>query len=183
MAITSQQRIVQMRGTKADCEAFTATLEEGAVAYATDTAQLGIYTNGAFVWITSGSGTTVATDVIWDAKGDLAAATGANAAVKVTVGADGQVLTADSTATAGVKWATPAVDVGQVVGVARWAASAAQTNFDLPDVAEQLNIASDNGSIVDPAVYSLSADRTQLVFDSGITAGHVVAAEYIIAQV
>lgn len=51
MSIEQQQRIVQMRGTKSDCEAFTATLEEGAVAYATDTSELGIYTNGAWVWI------------------------------------------------------------------------------------------------------------------------------------
>lgn len=105
MTIEQQQRIVQMRGTKADCIALTAALEEGAVAYATDTSQYGVYTNGAFVWFTSGSGTTVATDTIWDAKGDLAAATGADAAIKVTVGSDGQVLTADSTQAAGVKWA------------------------------------------------------------------------------
>jgi hypothetical protein len=39
------------------------------------------------------------------AKGDTLAGTGANSLVKVAVGADGQVLTADSTQTAGVKWA------------------------------------------------------------------------------
>lgn len=47
----------------------------------------------------------VAADTIWDAKGDLVAATGADAAVKVPVGADGTVLTADAASTAGVKWA------------------------------------------------------------------------------
>lgn len=59
VTIEQQQRIVQMRGTKADCIALTAALEEGAVAYATDTAQLGIYTNGAFVWISSTAGHTI----------------------------------------------------------------------------------------------------------------------------
>lgn len=54
----------------------------------------------------TGSGN-VATDSIWDAKGDVAAATGADAAVAVPVGTDGQVLTADSGETAGVKWADP----------------------------------------------------------------------------
>lgn len=46
----------------------------------------------------------VGTDAIWDAKGDLAAATGADAAVRVAAGTDGQVLQSDSTATAGVSW-------------------------------------------------------------------------------
>jgi hypothetical protein len=38
-------------------------------------------------------------------KGDVLAATGASAVTRVGVGANGQVLTADSTQTAGVKWA------------------------------------------------------------------------------
>jgi Concanavalin A-like lectin/glucanases superfamily len=58
-------------------------------------------------WAAPASGTTVATDTIWDTKGDMAAATGADAASKVAVGTNGQVLTADSTASTGVKWATP----------------------------------------------------------------------------
>lgn len=52
----------------------------------------------------------VATDVIWDAKGDLAAATGADAAVRVPVGSNGTVLTADSSQTAGVTWAAPGTE-------------------------------------------------------------------------
>jgi hypothetical protein len=71
---------------------------------------------------------------------------------------------------------------GQVTGLARWN-SGGGTTFDLPDVAEYLLLASDNGSIVDPTIYSLSSDRTQIVFDSSITAGHIVAANYIVAQV
>ncbi len=46
----------------------------------------------------------VATDVIWDTKGDLAAATGADAAVKVPAGANYTALYSDSSATPGVAW-------------------------------------------------------------------------------
>jgi hypothetical protein len=51
----------------------------------------------------------IATDPIWAAKGDTVAATGPSAAVRIPVGTNGQVLTADSAETAGVKWTTPAV--------------------------------------------------------------------------
>lgn len=61
-------------------------------------------------WAAAAGGGAVATDAIWDAKGDLAAGTGANTAAKVTVGTNGHVLTADSAETAGVKWAAPAAD-------------------------------------------------------------------------
>lgn len=61
-------------------------------------------------WVNPGAGTgDVATDVIWQAKGDTVAATGPVAAVRIPVGTNGQVLTADSAQAAGVKWATPAV--------------------------------------------------------------------------
>ena len=54
-----------------------------------------------------GAGGSVATDAIWDAKGDLAAGTGADAAARLAVGANGTVLTADDTQATGVKWAAP----------------------------------------------------------------------------
>lgn len=55
---------------------------------------------------TGGSGD-VATDTIWDAKGDLAGGTGANTAARLAVGANNTVLTADSAEVTGMKWATP----------------------------------------------------------------------------
>ena len=46
------------------------------------------------------------------AKGDVFAGSAANTYTKLAVGTDGQILTADSTATTGLKWATPAVTSG-----------------------------------------------------------------------
>ena len=63
--------------------------------------------NGATVNLGAGGGGSVATDTIWDAKGDVAGGTGANTAARLAVGTDGQVLTADAAETTGLKWATP----------------------------------------------------------------------------
>jgi hypothetical protein len=71
MDITNLNRAIGLRGTKANVEAFSATLEEQAIAYATDTAQIGIYTNGAWVW----QGTTFS-----DSEGDPADVTTGSAA-------------------------------------------------------------------------------------------------------
>jgi hypothetical protein len=61
---------------------------------------------GDGTWATPAGGSgDVATDTIWDAKGDLVAGTGSNTAVRVALGTDGHVLTADSSVSAGVKWA------------------------------------------------------------------------------
>jgi len=55
-----------------------------------------------------GGGGAVATDAIWDAKGDLAAGTGANTASRLAVGADDAILMAASGEATGLKWAAPA---------------------------------------------------------------------------
>lgn len=47
----------------------------------------------------------LATDSLWDAKGDLVGGTGANTAGKLTVGTNGKVLVAASGETTGLKWA------------------------------------------------------------------------------
>jgi len=56
-----------------------------------------------FSWVADATGIPA---TIFDAKGDIIAATAADTASRLAVGTDGQVLTADSTAATGIKWAT-----------------------------------------------------------------------------
>jgi hypothetical protein len=77
----------------------------------------GLSLSGGELSATGGGGGDVATDSIWDAKGDLAGGTGSNTAARLPVGSNGQVLTADSAETTGMKWATVS-GTGDVVGPA-----------------------------------------------------------------
>lgn len=58
---------------------------------------------GDGTWATPAGGS-VATDTIWDAKGDLSVGTGADTAARLAVGTNGQVLSADSAEATGLKW-------------------------------------------------------------------------------
>lgn len=60
---------------------------------------------GSETLITPTAATTVANDTIWDAKGDLAVATAADTAQKLTVGTNGTFLMADSAQISGMRWA------------------------------------------------------------------------------
>jgi hypothetical protein len=54
-----------------------------------------------------GGGGGVASDAIWDAKGDLAVGTGADAAARVAIGANGTRPVANSALSAGLEWSLP----------------------------------------------------------------------------
>lgn len=58
--------------------------------------------------VSGGSGS-VATDTIWDAKGDLAVGTGTDTASRLAVGADGSALFAASNDTTGTRWVSSEV--------------------------------------------------------------------------
>ncbi len=95
------------RGTAATWTSDNPTLAAGEIGWESDTNQIKVG-DGSTAWTSlayfgGGSGD-VATDAIWDAKGDLAAGTGANTASKLSVGADGRVLMAASGEATGLEW-------------------------------------------------------------------------------
>lgn len=60
-----------------------------------------------FTWVAQDDSNAIQNAIV-DAKGDLIAATAADTPARLAVGTNGQVLTADSTAATGIKWATAA---------------------------------------------------------------------------
>jgi hypothetical protein len=72
-----------------------------------------------FSWVADATGIPA---TIFDAKGDIIAATAADTASRLAVGTNGQVLTADSTAATGLKWATASAGGG-------WQVVKAETTF------------------------------------------------------
>lgn len=67
-----------------------------------DDGTLYCYYGATPTWVAVGG--SLATNSLWDAKGDLVVGTGANTASKLTVGTDGYVLTADTNEATGLKW-------------------------------------------------------------------------------
>lgn len=63
-----------------------------------------VYSGSAWTLVAPDTSSFISKTIV-DAKGDLIAATAADTVARVAVGADGYVLTADSTQTPGVKWA------------------------------------------------------------------------------
>ncbi len=71
-----------------------------------------------FSWVAQDDSNAIQNAIV-DAKGDLIAATAADTPARIAVGTNGQVLTADSTASTGLAWATPtpvATSLGYTAG-------------------------------------------------------------------
>ena len=131
---------------------------EGNFAFTKDTNSLWYYDGAA--WVASGatgdiegvtagvgisgggtSGTVTVTNSMAtaiDAKGDLIGGTGADTFARLAVGANDTVLTADSTAATGLKWAAPAGGGGMTL-LASGSLAASATGFDLTSISGAYN--------------------------------------------
>lgn len=96
---------------------------------------------------------------IVDAKGDLIAATGADAVDRLAVGTNGQVLTADSTASTGIKWAAPSITFSGC-GLTQ---SAAQSISNTT----QTDLTFDTESFDTDAYHSTSSNTARITIPSG----------------
>lgn len=65
---------------------------------------------------------------------------------------------------------------------ARWVLTSGTDTFDYPNVVDVIESVSINGLGEDSLLYSLSANRTQLIFSNPVNTGSVVQSNYLIAQ-
>lgn len=72
---------------------------------------------------------------------------------------------------------------GWIEGLMRTLGDGSTVNFPLPDVAEKILIVSDAGAVVDPLIYTLSADGGSITFDTAPANTDVVTVNYETAAV
>lgn len=133
--------------------------------------------SGTVTTIEGGGGGAVASDTIWDAKGDLAVGTGADTASKLTVGSNGQTLVADSAQTTGTKWA--AGPIGGTSLVFRYTVTGSDklnidTGVDTPDAGSNDFT---NGDVLEIFFYSrtdetAAVSQIQFLINNDTTSGH-----------
>jgi hypothetical protein len=90
-----------------------------------------------FTWVTSDDANAIQNTIV-DAKGDLIGATAADTPARLAVGTNGQVLTADSTASTGLAWATPASGGGMTV-IASGSIANSATGFSITSIPATYN--------------------------------------------
>lgn len=110
----ARKTLIQVRrDTDANWTSANPTLAAGEWGFETNTGKVKMgdgSTNWAgltyFIPGVGAGGSTIATDTIWDTKGDLAAATGADTAQKLAAGSNGKILVTASGQTTGLLWDT-----------------------------------------------------------------------------
>lgn len=110
---------------------------------------------------------------------------GASGWARLGAGTDGQFLKTQGAA-ANPLWAAVSASEsggggGHIHGLQRMLGDGSTTTFNLLDFAEYLEHVGVNGSFVDPLTFTLSADQSQITFDSAPGAGQVITLEYVMA--
>jgi hypothetical protein len=98
------QTVMVFANSAARTTALSGVLAEGLVSYLKDTDVVEVYTGAA--WVSLDDPNAIQNSIV-DAKGDIITATADNTPARLAVGTNGQTLVADSTASTGLKWATP----------------------------------------------------------------------------
>jgi hypothetical protein len=162
---------------------------EGNFAFTKDTNSLWYYDGAA--WVASGatgdiegvtagtgisgggtSGTVTITNSMAtaiDAKGDLIGGTGADTFARLAIGTNGQVLTADSAETTGLKWATPAGGSSTFVGCSLYKSTQSVPNATYTALTFDSELYDTNG------FHNNSTNNTRITIPSGKAGYYEVA--------
>ena len=135
-----------------------------------------------FTWVAQDDSNAIQNAIV-DAKGDLIAATAADTPARLAVGTNGQILTADSTASTGLAWTTPASSGGMTLlsttalsGTSTTISSISGSYTNLFIVGRDIDTGSSNGS-VQIRINSDSGTNYQFVglYSIGITNNNLAA--------
>jgi hypothetical protein len=134
-----------------------------------------------FTWVTTDDANAIQNSIV-DAKGDLIGATANDTPARLAVGTNGQILTADSTAATGIKWATPAAASSALTKITSGTFSAV-TSISLPNstfTSTYTNykvifiISSSSGSTTITGRYRASGtDNTSTIYNSALSIARV----------
>lgn len=164
-----EQAVMRFANATARTTALSGVLAEGMVTYLMDTDAVEVYngtswvptatgditavTTGANSGLTGGA-TTGAVDlrINTTAKGSIIAGTGASTLGELTVGTNGQVLTADSSTATGLKWGSAGggytlLDSGTLSGASTTTATLSQSYTDLYVVLRDFKPATNNARL------------------------------------
>jgi len=98
-----QQTVMVFDDAAARTTALTGVVAEGMLSYLKDTNAVEVYDGSS--WVASDDPNAIQNSIV-DAKGDLISATADNTPARLPVGANNTVLTADSSTSTGLKWAS-----------------------------------------------------------------------------
>jgi hypothetical protein len=154
-----QQTVMVFASAAARTTALASVLAEGMVSYLKDTDLVEIYTGAA--WVSLDDPNAIQNSIV-DAKGDIISATADNTPARLAVGTNGQTLVADSTASTGLKWATPSAG-GSTFAGCRLFNSANQTIANNTSTA----VTFDSENFDTDAFHSTSSNTSRITIPAG----------------